>query len=193
MQATALQASARQEHCNTLRRQIERLKDVQSVYMPGVSQLRDSRATHITPHAYTIISQGSGAANKSNTKHMSAARDNELPELICLWLPSDIPHQSRDAVCTSGLAAKEAQLWIAQADDALVELHCQLRILVTLRDFKCITIGGTSQGLSTKTHHVMQCFARKMDRCAAHYRAAYSALVQLDPDGDWKSQLRVMS
>lgn len=184
---TTLQASSRQEQCNTLQLRIEKFKESQAIYVPGASHLGESRTTPATPDAYTIVNEGF-----DSTKRKPASGGDDLPELVCLWLLSAIPHHARATACVPGLPEKETRLRITQADDTLAELRCQLRISAMLRDFKRATIGGTSQGLSTKTHYVMQRFAQKTDRCTACYRAAYSALVQLDPEGDWKMRLQVL-
>lgn len=92
-----------------------------------------------------------------------------------------------DIICTSGLVEKEMWLQVAQANDALAELYHQLHVSAMLHNFKQVTIGGTSQGLSTKTQHIMQHFTHKTDHCATRYQVAYSALLQLSPEGEWKS------
>ena len=85
------------------------------------------------------------------------------------------------------------RLRVAQADDALTELRCLLRILATLCDYKKTQIGGTSQRMSLRSGDIIRRFADKTHHCAARYCAAYKALTLLDPEGDWKSRLRHLS
>jgi len=73
---------------------------------------------------------------------------------------------------------------IAQADDALAELRKLLRITMGLWSYKNTQI-GPSQHASTRARSMIGRFRDKINRAADRYRAAYSALKELDPGGDW--------
>ena len=106
-------------------------------------------------------------------------------ENILLYLPSAVG--SRIPVM-GGLAEKETRLRLAQADDALAELRRLLRITVGLRDYKYTQL-GPSQRAGTRARSLISRFQGKIDRCAERYRAARSALLNLDANGDWSQRL----
>lgn len=87
---------------------------------------------------------------------------------------------------------KERRLRLAQADDALHELRRQLRISATLRDYKKVHIGGTSQKMNTQTRSLLSRFHDKTIRCAERYSAAFKALSILDPNGNWTRRLKFL-
>lgn len=92
--------------------------------------------------------------------------------------------------CTVGLAEKEIRLRLAQADDALNNLRCQLWISAALLDFKKTNIGSTSQRRGVKMRNLMARFHEKSHRGARRYDAAFQALLALDPNGAWTSHLK---
>jgi hypothetical protein len=125
----------------------------------------------------------------NNPTELSA--DDVPPDPIPLRLPSAMP----EAHCVSSspfdLLGKERRLRHAQAYDALSDLRKLLRVTVGLDDYK-ITQIGPSQRIGTRSRALISRFAEKTTRCAERYRAAYSALLALDPNGDWKNHLKVL-
>lgn len=185
---TPLQASAYQEKQNTLHLRIARFRETQVLCMPGVSELRQEGVTAATPSAYDIIHHPTGCGN--TTKPSAPSPESNQPEHECIWLPSAVPADLRETVCIPGLIKMETRVQLARLDDALDDVRRQLCIAATLRDHKRSNGAGTSQRLTTKSLSVLKRFAEKLDRCTARYRAAYAALMSLDPQGEWRQRLQ---
>jgi len=113
------------------------------------------------------------------------------PENIPLRLPSSIPAHSWPSL-TGGLIDKETRMRIAQADDALSELKKMLRITMGLWHYKH-TQTGPSQQISTRTRSMIDGYRTKINRCEDRYRAARSALLVLNPNGEWIVRLRELN
>jgi len=96
----------------------------------------------------------------------SSSYANNQPETLPLDLPSAMSPGQRLTGCLAGIVDKERRLRLAQADDALDELHRQLRISATIHNYKKAQIGGTSQKLGTKTRSLLRRFHEKTHRCA---------------------------
>jgi hypothetical protein len=90
-----------------------------------------------------------------------------------------------------GLVDTEKRLRLAQANDALDDLRRQLRVTMGLGHYKNTQVGA-SQRVSTRARSLIGRFKDKTSRCAERYRAAHSALLSLDPNGDWKNRLRIL-
>ena len=186
--STTLEAAERQEKRNTLHHRIENWRNLQDVYKPGVLQLRNSK----TAPAVSPVANPPTRSTRSKHRVNPNADVPELPEDECLWLPSSIPCEHWVTVGSLGLVAKETKYRVAQADDALTKLRCQLRICAILRDYKKTQIGGTSQRMATRAHSMLLRFGAKINRCAERYRATYATLTLLDPNGEWTSHLQVL-
>lgn len=156
--------------------------------MPGVPGIRETGTHPVTPSARDIV-EIPDTSSTSTTPRKSPA-DPHRPEHAHLWLPSAIPKNMWLSACLPGLPEKEKRLRVAQADDALADLRRQLRVSATVRDFKRVNIGGTSQREGTRTNIVLDRFRQKIERTKARYRAAYAALAQLDPGGEWTARLQ---
>ena len=107
-------------------------------------------------------------------------------ETTCLYLPSQCV---KVVAVPKELTDTERRLRIAQAEDALAELRCLLRISSGLWRYKRTQV-GPSQRAGTRAWSLITRFKDKIDRCANRYRAAHQALVELDPEGDWSKRLR---
>jgi len=105
----------------------------------------------------------------------------EKPEMMHLCLPSIMPSSLWATGCLPGIVDKERRLRLAQADDALAELHRQLRIVATICDYKKSI--GPSQKLGLRTRTLLNRFRDKTLRCARRYSAVFEALKALDPNG----------
>jgi hypothetical protein len=162
--------------------------------MPSLPQLREAgvQPTILPGLPTAATSTQSSSRHKSQPDSTTQFESTTLPEHACLWLPSSVPHQSWTTVCAPGLVRKETRLRIALADDALAELRRQLWISSTLCNYKR-SIGGISQHMITRMCSLMCRFATKTNWCVARYQAAYSALMQLDPEGEWTLRLKPLA
>jgi hypothetical protein len=154
----------------TLSDRIETWRSIQTLYMPGVTQLRQ--------------------INGTRTDAMPAEQDNEMPESTELWLPSSLPSGLRESGCIDGLVEKERRLRLAEADDALVALRRQLRITTGVFNYKKTHVSGTGQKSNTRARTLLSHLTAKTKMFADRYRAARKALTTLDPNGDWQHRLR---
>jgi hypothetical protein len=107
------------------------------------------------------------------------------PENIPLRLPSGLPRTLWPA---NSLPEKEKRVRIAQAYDSLTELRRLLRITLGLWEYKYTQL-GPSQRANTRARSMITRFNDKISRCVDRYRAARTALLVLDPNGDWSIQL----
>lgn len=154
---------------NKLRQSIETWRSIQPLYMPGVAQLRQTQATRIDG--------------------MPGSDDAEKPEILPLFLPSAMPSAIRASGCVSGLISKNIRLRVAEANDSLVGLRRQLRIMTGVFNYKKTHVSGTGQGSNTRARTLMSRITEKTQLYAARYRAARHALTQLDPNGSWADTL----
>jgi hypothetical protein len=145
---------------NTLRRRIDKWRDIQDVLMPS---LAEHRAGSISPD------------------------DSACPETIPLHLPSALPAGILSTI--PNLADIETRLRISQADDSLDDLKRFLRVTMGLWDYKHANI-GPSQRQGTRMFATISTFREKVNRCAERYRAARHALSVLDPGGTWVVRLQ---
>ena len=113
-------------------------------------------------------------------------------EKIQLFLPSACPSSVLHSTSMESFVSKEAQLRIAQAHDALAYIKKLRRILVTVATFKHQNVSGTGGRANTRIRTLYDKFQGRIRLAATRYRAAYSALLILDPDGSWNTQLRVL-
>jgi hypothetical protein len=187
---TTLGTAELQDKRHKLRRRIEAWRDIQRIYMPCVEQLRNaSPAAHATSSRSPPASQTATDATDLDASYITVT---EQPETTPLFLPSSVPLSLRTTGCIPELAEKERRLRLAQADDALHELRRQLRISATLRDYKRVQVGGTSQKMNTRTRSLLGRFHDKTMRCAERYSAAFKVLSALDPNGDWTHHLKFL-
>jgi hypothetical protein len=156
------QLAAVSERRATLYRRITKWQHIQSFYMPAASTLL--------------------ASDDHDTGDTPQAED------IPLCLPSGC---QQPVSVPASLADIEIRLRVAQAEDSLVELRRLLRISSGLWDYKRTQL-GPSQRAGTRARTLITKFNDKASRCANRYRAAHSALVGLDPGGEWSKRLRVL-
>ena len=153
----------------TLFDRIETWRSVQTLYMPAITQLRQTNGTR--------------------TDAMPADQDSEKPELIQLWLPSSLPSGLCGSGCIPGLLDKECRLRLAEASDALAALRRQLRITTGVFNYKKTHVSGTGQKSNTRARTLLSQLTAKTRMFADRYRSARKALEVLDPDGDWRRRL----
>jgi hypothetical protein len=165
--STTLAAAELQDKRHALRHRIDRWHDVQQIYLPCIQQLL---APTSPPFSNAAPSSDSSPIASSHTYNV------EKPETAPLFLPSSISSSLQATDCAPGLQDKERRLHHAQADDGLHELRRQLRISATLRDYKQVQVGGTSQKMNTRMQTLLSRFCDKTMRCAERYNAARQAL-----------------
>ena len=120
----------------------------------------------------------------SEDQRNASERHAAHPECIPLYLPSAMSPNLRPA---PDLLEKEKQLWLAQLNDALVELRRLLHITLGLWEYKYTQL-GPSQRANTRARSMMMRFKEKVNRVTERYRAARTALVILDPVGSWSQE-----
>lgn len=113
-------------------------------------------------------------------------------EKIQLYLPSSCSGSMLQSNMMVSLISKEAQLRIAQAYDALAYIKKLRRILVSIGTFKHQNVVGTGNQANTRIRSLYDKFQGRIKLAATRYRAAYSSLLVLDPNGSWKTQLKVL-
>jgi hypothetical protein len=166
------------EKCIALLRRIQAWREVQMVYMPCVASLLSS------------------SPNPGLDEIRTDASSTERVENITLFLPSSLPTTLPPALRAIGISPdlleKEIKLRIAQADDALAELHRQRRIVTGLVLFKKLNISGTGQKKNTRLRTLFKRFKNTTERAAERYRTAHRVLTNVDPEGSWRTRLQVL-
>lgn len=141
-----------QRHSLCLR--ITNWREIQAIYMPGVTHIFGAAPNDKSPHA-----------------------ESEL-----LNLPLSVDAALRVAFCIPGLPKMECRIRLGQADDALNKVRRQLRITSSVIQFKR-SQHQASQQLSHKSKALMAKFTEKTQRAAHRYIRAYMALSTLDAGG----------
>lgn len=168
--ATSKQQADIQDKRTTLLRRIQRWREVQLTYIPCVGPIL----------AAALCTQETDGPTP------------DLAELTPLHLPSALPRHLCDAHNLGTVVEKEKRLRIAQADDALAEIRRQRRIITGLWQFKKLNVAGTGNKPNTRIRSLYNRFHHKTQRCTERYRAAFTALSNLDPNGTWCSRFRVL-
>ena len=101
------------------------------------------------------------------------------PEVLKLWLPSQLPSEHRVAWCLPGIPFLEFCFRYAQADDTLADLRRHIKFLQLARDQNTKHIKSTSS--TTRSQGILDGFRGKINRLASQYRYARQALLALDP------------
>ena len=151
------QKAALLERRSALLHQIEKWRELQVIYMPGVLDLG---------------SPESGPREKA--------------ESVRLWLPSHLDGTERDSLCAGTVITSERDLRLGQIHDALDELRRTRRIRRGLFTFHKIQLAGEGQKTQMKSRAVIHTVEERIDRSVQRYRAARIALLQLDPSGSWQ-------
>jgi hypothetical protein len=157
---TNLQASELQSKRTTLLKLIQKFRNFQPVYMPGL-------ISHL---------------NEIGWKE--AGTDLQQPETMVLWLPSAFPDDAaRAKVCSQNLCAIEAELRYAQLIEALSNLRQQLRQRVYAGKLK--TKNGSGQAYYLRSNTFLSQVEGRIRAHRAQYDSARSALLNLRAEGDW--------
>jgi hypothetical protein len=152
------------EKRNTLYRQIAKLFAIQDRYMHGVVAYRDTA---------------------TNSEGRESLKD-ERPELIKLWLPSAIPANTRSSYCFPGILDIYTRYRQSQVHDTLVLLRQARKMVKAVRDKYKYQIAGTGQRATTRARTTIAAAAKRSTKVARRYCVARSALLALDPTGDWQ-------
>ncbi|KAF9779709.1 hypothetical protein BJ322DRAFT_986259, partial [Thelephora terrestris] len=162
-----------QERRNVLTRRIKLWKTAQAVYMPQVPRYLVGERDHLTsddPYKF----------------------DESKPELWPLLLPSQLSHDEQ-LLCHKGIAETECTLRLAQVQDGLVDLRRLRRTLRSLRMYFRSNVVGQGQKVQTKSRSVESGVHVHINRVVRRYRLAYTALLSLDPMGDWRKEYRELT
>ena len=147
------------EKRGVLLHQIEKWRQLQAVYMPGLLN--------------------AGTNDPGSSQRVKA-------ESIKLWLPSQVDAEDRDSICFGGVVDGEKEIRLAQLEDALNDLRRTRRIRHGLVTFHKIQLAGEGQKTQTRSRAVVQTIQDRIDKCVRRYQVARGALLCLDPDGDWQ-------
>ena len=154
-----------QERRNVLARRIKLWKTAQAVYMLQVSgRLLNTQDLPASDDPYEF--------------------DESKPELWPLLLPSELSQDDR-LLCHKGVVETERTLRLAQVQDNLVDLRRLRRTLRSLRTYFKSNVVGEGLKTQTKSRTIESGVTVRINRTVRRYRLAYSALLSLDPSGDW--------
>jgi hypothetical protein len=137
-----------------LSKRIRELQGCQRVYIPGIADLLD-------------VSQ-------------EDERLEDRPEVLKLWLPSQLSNDDRSAWCLPGIPYLESRFRYAQASDTLAELRRLRQLLQGTRDQNDKHTKSTTS--TTRSQGILDSFHVKIKRVANRYRDARRALLALDPE-----------
>jgi hypothetical protein len=113
--------------------------------------------------------------------------DESKPELWPLLLPSQLPQDDR-SLCHKGVAEIERVLRLAQVQDNLVDLRRLRRTIRSLKTYFKSNVVGEGGKTQTKSRTVESGVVVRINRVVRRYRLAYTALLSLDPTGDWRKE-----
>ena len=124
-----------------------------------------------------------------DTQHLPASEnpyvlDESKPERWPLLLPSELSQDNR-LLCHKGIAETEQTLRLAQVQDSLIDLRHLRRTLRSLRTYFKSNVVGEGQKTQTKSRTIESGVTVRINRTVRRYRLARSALLSLDPTGDW--------
>ena len=112
------------------------------------------------------------------------------PESIPLYFPSSLPPEIRQCPELKEIREVEQRLREAQANDALADIRRLRRVIQGLWQFKKVNVSGTGNRANTRTLDSYSRIHTKLQHVANCYHVAYSALIALDPNGQWKEQFK---
>lgn len=158
---TNTQKASAQEKRNAFASQVKRWRQLQLVYMPGAS-------TSSLP-----------------TYDNDTDENDEIPQDAPLILPSDLEPAQRSAICRHQVAEHEEQFRLAQLEDSLIELRRARRIRRTLLMNHRFQIAGQGRRANTRSRAVIDGVQGQINKFAHRYRAAYQAILKLNPSGSW--------
>ena len=144
-------------------RQIKKWREIQLTYMPGVIATLQE-------------------ADEDNDE------DNEIvvAETIPLILPSGLDPAIREIICLHQVSEHERVLRMAHLQDSLAELRHTRKIRRKLLLNHYMQVAGHGTRSNTRSRTVLNGVENRITKFVERYRVAYKALLQLDPNGDWR-------
>jgi hypothetical protein len=107
--------------------------------------------------------------------------------MIKLWLPSQLEDPNeRPSLCSPGVINSEKELRFGQLQDSLDNLRRARRVRRGLVLFHKVQLAGEGQKTQTKARAAIQTLQDRIEKSIRRYRVARTALLQLDPGGDWE-------
>jgi len=88
----------------------------------------------------------------------------------------------------TGVTETERTLRLAQVQDNLVDLRQLRRTLRSLRTYFRSNVVGGGLKTQTKSRTIKSGVTVRINRAVRRYRLAYTALLSLDPTGDWRKE-----
>ncbi|OSC99710.1 hypothetical protein PYCCODRAFT_1372594 [Trametes coccinea BRFM310] len=152
------------ERRTALRRRIQKLRELQAIYMPSALPLLAQ-----IPETQT---------------------DVEYIEGVRLGLPSDISPAHRTHACGEHLMMMEKRLRIAQCRDSLQDVRNKLHTLDHLYKYKKANV--RHQAPNTRAIEGLGQQWARCNRAVARYRRARRSRLALDGPGGWESEFRVL-
>ena len=138
----------------SLSKRVRELQGCQRVYIPGVADLLDAS--------------------------QEDERLEDQPEVLKLWLPSQLSDDDRSAWCLPGISHLEFRFRYVQASDTLAELRRLRQLFQGTRDQNAKHTKSTSS--TTRSQGILDGFHSRTKRVANRYRSARQALLALDPE-----------
>ena len=113
--------------------------------------------------------------------------DVDAVQTTPLYLPSSLPLDVLDK-SSKRLISMEAELWIGQCHDSLVQLRTKLTAQARLHKYKYVHV--RHQAPNTRSRNLVNRVNAKIKTVVAKYRHALAMLKALDPDGKlgWRSE-----
>jgi len=136
-----------------------------------------------TPHAATMVASSTSLDENGFPRV-------EVAENTPLFLPSSFPSHIQSLSEMERICNMEKRLRLAQAEDALVKICRQRRIVQGLWQFKRLNMTGMGNRPNTKMLTLYNRISDKIERAAQKYHTARVALLLLDPEGTWNDRLK---
>ncbi|KAI9069790.1 hypothetical protein FKP32DRAFT_1559042 [Trametes sanguinea] len=152
------------ERRTSLRRKVQKYRELQSIYMPAI---------------VSVLAED--AASRTDVQEV---------ENIRIGLPSEIGSSRRSVICGHRLLEMEIRLREAQCRDALQDLRNKLHTIQQLYNYKKLNV--RNQGPNTRARTSISQQDTRKDRAVRKYRRARRALFALRGPGDWEKELQVL-
>lgn len=179
---TTLQTASVIERRTLLAKRINRFREIQGLYMPGVD-------AQVLAHALRTAQPPSSNSTTTASRSRSAASIHI--EDAKLFLPSELTRIEREEFCTEDLPSIEDRLRYSEASDALEKIRRQLRTRTFTNHFKIKNVTG--QKLNTRSRAAQGTIDEGVKMSQLRYARARTALLALRGPGDWEATLQVLS
>lgn len=166
---TALQATSFVERRTILLKRLNRFREIQQTYMPGVD-------AQVLAHEARLSSNSS-----TSPVHVEDA---------VLFMPSELTNLQRAEYCNEGIAEVENRLRYAEAFESLEELRRQLRCRTYMNRFKVKNVTGQKD--NTRARDKQSTIDAAVKTAELRYNRARKAVLALRGPGDWEASLQVL-